>query len=726
MDFLIRPELDSRRDFIKKAAGITGGFIVGFHMPFGFTKAFGAETGNMQGTTKYPPRAFIQIKPDNSITLIINKLEMGQGVYTSMAQLIAEELECDWSKIQSQSAPVDAVYNNEAMGMQLTGGSTALNSTYDQYRKIGAMMRTMLVQAAADQWKVPATECHAENGWVTHPTKGKVSYGDVAELANKLPYPTEITLKKSGDFKIIGKSIPRIDAHDKSTGKAIFGIDVRLPGMLYAVIARPPVIGGTIESIDDKAAKQIVGVKDVVRFGDSVAVLGTNTWAAWKGRDALVVKWNFHGKDQGSDETIMADFKKHVGTPGAPVEKRGNVDAALAKAAHKLVAEYEFPYLAHAAMEPLNVTINYDGFKAELWSGHQSPTWDRAVAAKILGLPVEKVGLHTVYAGGSFGRRANKVSDYTVEAANLAKVVMKPLKVQWTREDDMKGGYYRPMNFHHVELGFDASNHLIGWKHNVIGQSVVGNSPLEAWLVKDGVEGTVVEGVQGTAYDLTNFSVDLQRPTPNVTTLWWRSVGSTHTAYVMETLIDEAAHQAKQDPLAFRRKLLHKSPRHVAVLDLLQKHSGWGHKKPPQGRAWGLAIHESFKSVVGHVAEVSVSKDGEIQVHKVISAVHCGQVVNPEGAKGQVEGAIVYGLSAALAGEIKMEKGQIVTANFDTYPVLRSDKMPVVEVYFVPSHDTPTGLGEPGLPPIAPAVANALFQLTGKRIRKLPFSKGMA
>jgi isoquinoline 1-oxidoreductase beta subunit len=726
MDFLIRPELDSRRDFIKKAAGITGGFVIGFHMPFGFTKAFGAETGNMQGKTKYPPRAFIQIKPDNSITLIINKLEMGQGVYTSMAQLIAEELECDWNKIQSQSAPVDAVYNNEAMGMQLTGGSTALNSTYDQYRKIGAMMRIMLVQAAADQWKVPATECHAENGWVIHPSKGKVSYGDVAELANKLPYPTEVTLKKSGDFKLIGKSIPRIDAHDKSTGKAIYGIDVKIPGMLYAVIARPPVVGGTIDSFDDKAAKQVVGVKDVVRFGDSIAVLGSNTWAAWKGRDALVIKWNFHGKDQGSDELIMADFKKLVTTAGAPVEKRGDADAAISRATHKLVAEYEFPYLAHAAMEPLNVTINYDGHKAELWSGHQSPTWDRAVAAKILELPVEKVELHTVYAGGSFGRRANKVSDYTVEAANLAKVVKKPLKVQWTREDDMKGGYYRPMNFHHVELGFDASNHLTGWKHKVIGQSVVGGSALEAWLVKDGVEGTVVEGVQGTAYDLTNFSVDLQRPTPNVTTLWWRSVGSTHTAYVMETLIDEAAHQAKQDPLAFRRKLLHKSPRHVAVLDLLQKHSGWGHKKPPQGRAWGLAIHESFKSVVGHIAEVSVSKDGDIQVHKVISAVHCGQVVNPEGAKGQVEGAIVYGLSAALAGEIKMDKGQIVTANFDTYPVLRSDKMPVVEVYFVPSNDTPTGLGEPGLPPIAPAVANALFQLTGKRIRKLPFSKGMA
>jgi isoquinoline 1-oxidoreductase beta subunit len=711
----------TRRDFIKTAATVTGGFIVAFHLPLSMSRAFAAET-TAKAITPFPPNAFIKIGTDNSITIIINKLEMGQGVNTSMAQLIAEELHCDWSKIKSESAPVNAVYNSP-MGMQMTGGSTALNSTYDQYRKIGAMMRIMLVQAGAAKMNAPVSQCHAENGYVIHGSQ-KISYGELAEAANKLPYPTEIPLKDAKDFKIIGKSIPRVDAHEKSTGKAIYGIDVKIPGMMYAVIARPPVLGGKIVSIDESQARKIVGVQDVVRFGDSVAVLGKNSWAAWKGRDALVIKWDFQGKDNFSNDGLMEDFKKLMNTPGFVADKRGDAGAALSKASRKITADYEFPYLAHAPMEPMNCTINYDGTKAELWSGHQMPTWDRAVAAKILGLAPEAVTLNTTYAGGSFGRRGNKVSDFTTEAANLAKVVKKPLKIFWTREDDMTGGYYRPMGFHHAEIGFDANNHLSGWNHKIIAQSVIGGSALEAFMVKDGVEATVVEGVAETVYDLENFHVDLQRPTPNVTTLWWRSVGNTHTAYVMETLMDEIAHETKMDPFALRKKLLHKSPRHIAVLDLLQKKTGWGHAKPPKGRAWGVAIHESFKSVVGNLAEVSY-QDGELKIHKIVSVVHCGEVVNPEGAKSQVEGAIVYGLSAALTGEIKIEKGQIQTKNFDTYPVLRMSAMPVVEVHFVPSHDHPTGLGEPGLPPVAPAVANALFQLTGKRMRKLPFSKSL-
>jgi isoquinoline 1-oxidoreductase beta subunit len=715
--------MTSRRDFIKKTATAAGSFVIAFHSPFALSKAFAGET--VSSSTQYPPNAFIEILPDNSITFVINKLEMGQGVFTSMAQLIAEELECDWSKIRCVSAPVNPVYNNPVMGMQLTGGSTAMNSSYDQHRHIGAMMRTMLIQAAAQKWNAPVSECRAEKGEITHATHGKLSYGELAWAANKLPFPSEVTLKKSVDFKVIGKSIPRLDAAEKSTGKAIYGIDVKIPGMMYAVIARSPVLGGKIISVDDSATRKIVGVGDVVRFGDNVAVLGKNTWAAWKGRDALKIQWDFQGKDNISHQSIMDGFKKLVGTKGAPFENRGDADSAMASSAQRLTAEYEFPYLAHASMEPMNCTIHFDGSKAQLWSGHQAPTWDRNIAAKILEITPEKVELNVVYAGGSFGRRGSKVCDYTVEAANLAKIVKKPLKIFWSREDDMKGGYYRPMNFHHVEVGFDQKSQLTGWKHKIIGQSVIGNSPLEAMMVKNGVEATVVEGVQGTIYDLQNFSADLQRPTPNVTTLWWRSVGSTHTAYVMETMIDEIAHQSKADPIELREKLLHKSPRHLAVLKLLKEKSGWGKKQPPQGRAWGVAIHESFKSVVGHIAEVSLTKDGEIQVHKVISAVHCGQVVNPDGAKMQVEGAIVYGLSAALTGEIKIEKGQVVTSNFDGYPVLRMSQMPVVEVHFVPSHDTPTGLGEPGLPPLAPAVANALFKLNGKRIRKLPFSKSM-
>jgi isoquinoline 1-oxidoreductase beta subunit len=713
---------NSRRDFIKTSAVLTGGFIVGFHIS---SKAEAAAAALAQGATPFPPNAFIQIAPDNSITMVINKLEMGQGIFTSMAQLIAEELECDWNNIKTISAPVRPVYNNPQFGFQLTGGSNALNSSYDQHRRIGAMMRMMLMQAAAAKWKVPVSECKAENGSIVHPAHEKLSYGELAEQANKLPYPTEIPLKDPKDFKVIGQSSPRTDAREKSTGKAIYGIDIKIPGMLYAVIARSPVLGGKIESFDDKKTRKIPGVEDVVRFGDSVAVLGKNSWAAWKGRDALEVKWNFQGKDNFSDESAYEDFRKLMPMAGAVADKRGDAEGQMSSAIHKITADYEFPYLAHAPMEPMNCTIHFDGSKADLWSGHQAPTWDRGIAAKILNIAPEKIELHTVYAGGSFGRRGNKVCDFTAEAASLAKVLKKPVKIFWTREDDMTGGFYRPMTIHHAEIGFDSKNHLLAWKHRVVGQSIAANSPLESFMVKDGVEPLVVEGVAGTAYDLPNFFCDLHRPSPNMTTLWWRSVENSHTAYVMETLIDDIAHQMKKDPLELRKKLLHKSPRHLAVLDLLQKKTGWGHTHAPHGRAWGIAIHESFKSVVAHLAEVSLTPDREIQVHKIVTAVHCGEVVNPEGAKSQIEGAIVFGLSAALAGEIKIVKGQVTTKNFDTYPVLRMSKMPIVEVHFVESHETPTGLGEPGLPPVAPAVANALFHLTGKRIRKLPFTKSM-
>jgi isoquinoline 1-oxidoreductase beta subunit len=495
--------------------------------------------------------------------------------------------------------------------------------------------------------------------------------------------------------------------------------------MLYAVIARSPVRGGKIVSVSDAKARAVPGVSDIVRFGESVAVLARNTWAAKKGRDALEIEWDFQGKDGFSNESLMADFKAKAATPGISVEKRGDAEAALRAHAHHLVAEYEFPYLAHAPMEPMNCTIAFDGKKAELWSGHQAPTWDRAAAAAVLGIPPESVQVHTTYAGGSFGRRANKNQDYVIEAAQLAKVVKKPLKVCWTREDDMKGGYYRPMNYHRAELAFDEHGKLAGWKHQIVGQSVVGDSPLEAMMVKNGVESVVVEGVAGTPYALENFSCELTRPTPNVSTSWWRSVGHTHTAYVMETMIDEIAHYEKKDALEFRKQMLAKSPRHLAVLALLEKHSDWGKKSLKKGHALGLAVHESFKSVVGHVVEVSY-KDGQVHLHRVVSAVDCGLVVNPEGAKSQVEGAIVYGLSAALTGEIKIEQGKIVSNNFNDYPVVRMSQMPKVEVHFVDSTATPTGLGEPGLPALAPAMANALFKITGKRIRRLPFSKALA
>lgn len=709
-----------RRGFLANSGLFVGGLIVAFHVPSVLTKAMAAEAPSPK--TVYPPNAFIQIAPDNTITIVINKLEMGQGVNTSMAQLIAEELECDWASIKSISAPVDPVYNHTVFPMQMTGGSTALSTSWDQYRKLGASMREMLKMAAAKRWGVSDSEVKAEKGFVTHPKKGKLSYGELAEEANKMQMPLNPPLKKSKDYKIIGQSIKRVDAVEKSNGTAVFGMDVRLPGMMYAVVARPHIEGGEIASMDEKAARAVPGVLDVVKFGKGkAAVLAKNTHAAKVGRDALNVRWKENQNSKASTDDMMKDFRERAEKKGLVADERGEVDDKLKGAKKTIEAAYEFPFLSHAPMEPMNCTVNFDGKTADLWSGHQMPTMDNGAAAKVLGIKPDKVNIYTTYAGGSFGRRASKTSDYVIEACELAKVVKKPLKVAWTREDDMRGGYYRPMNFHKVSVGFDDKNQLLAWRHHIVGQSIMANTVM-AGMIKNGIEETVVEGVAKTHYDIANFRCEQTRADTPMTTLWWRSVGHTHTAYAMETMIDEVAEVSKQDPLEMRRKMLAKSPRHVAVLDLLKKQTGWGKKKAPKGRAWGLAVHESFGSVVGQVAEVSIEK-GQPRIHKMWCAVHCGQVVNPEGARTQVEGAIVYGLSAALHQQIQVKDGQIVQGNFNDFPVMRIQDMPKVSVEFVKTDEPPTGLGEPGVPPSAPAVANALYQLTKKRLRALPFSR---
>lgn len=720
-----------RRDFLKQNAAIGTGLVIAYFLPLRMGKAFAEERAAHAAApgldpSLLQPNAFIHIAPDNTITITINKLEMGQGVNTSMAQLIAEELECDWKKIQCVSAPVAPAYNHTAFGMQMTGGSTALHSSWEQHRRVGAMAREMLIGAAAERWGVGKNECRAEDGFIVHKKLGKVSFGDLANAAASIVPPATIKLKPASKFKIIGKSMPRVDAVAKSTGKAEFGLDIKVPGMLYATIARAPGFGGILESMDDKAARAIPGVLDIIRLPNSVAVLGSNTWNAKKGRDALELKWNMGSRAGISSETIFADYKKLAATPGAVARIEGDAVHALHGSQNKIEADFEFPYLAHACMEPMNCTVDYNGESARIWSGHQMPTVDRNVAAKVLNLPPEKVEVITTYAGGSFGRRASKNSDYVVEACLLAQIVKKPLKVVWMREDDMKGGYYRPLMFHRAEIAFDAKNRISAWKHAIVGQSVVGDSFFESMMVKNGVDPTAVEGVSDAKYAIPNFHVELHLTKDAVPVLWWRSVGHTHTAYVMETLMDEAAHRVKQDPLQYRRELLKaSSPRHVAVLDLLAKKSGWGKKKAAKGHAFGLAIHESFGSVVGHVVDISL--DGNTpRVHQVWSAVHCGQVVNPQGAAMQVESAIAYGLSAALYQEVAIVEGKPAQNNFHDYQVLRMNEMPKIEVSFVESHDAPTGLGEPGVPPIAPAVANAIFKLTGKRIRRLPFVKSLA
>ena len=713
----------SRRDFLKTGAAVTGGLVIAFSLPMGMGKAAfaaGAATTNLDFSSAALPNAFVKIANDNSITLIINKLEMGQGVNTSLAQLIAEELECNWQQIRCASASVDPVYNATFMPLQMAGGSSSLASSWEQMRMVGAMAREMLKSAAAERWEVPVKELKAIDGGIHHATKGVLSYGELAESAAKQQPAKDIKLKDAKDFKVIGQSMRRTDAASKVNGTAIFGIDVKVPDMLYAVIARPP-FGATLESFDEKAAKKVSGAKEVIKMGDKVAFIASNSWAATKAREAAQVKWKLSDAPHLTQSTLLKSYREALDKPGTPIKKTGSPQEALKKASKTLVATYEFPYLAHASMEPLNCTVAFDGTSAQIWAGFQMPTTDQQVAAGILGIAPEKVTMNTTFAGGSFGRRANKNSDFVVEAATLAKQLKKPVQVLWTREDDTRGGYYRPLTMHKVTAGLDKKGRISGWNHSIVGQSVMAGSVFGAAVEKSGNDPTSIEGVSDSPYAIGDFNLELQLPKSEVTTLWWRAVGHTHTAYVMETFIDELAESNKKDSIAYRKELLKKSPRHLAVLDLLVKKSDWG-KKIPAGHALGVAVHESFNSVVGHVVEVSMQGTTP-KIHRIVSAVHCGTVVNPKGAQAQVESAVVYGLSACLYGELTLDKGQVQQSNFHDYQVLRMAEMPPMDVHFVPSKDPPTGLGEPGLPPLAPAIANAIYKLKGQRLRSMPFSK---
>jgi len=718
-------ELLTRRSFMGRTAFYTGGLIVAFHIPRALRLGSDALAGS-EGTTGVgsPPNAFIRIAPDNSVTLTISHLEMGQGVNTTLSQLIAEELGCRWEDIQAISSSSDPVYNTPGYPIITTGASMSVKASWEQYRKIGASMREMLKQAASKRWGVPVESLEVENGNVIHSKKGKLALGELADEASRLPFPENPPLKKSKDYKVIGKSLKRVDANEKSTGRAIFGMDVRLPGMLYAMVAKAPFARSKLVSFDEGAARKVPGVVDVVKFAGRVAVLAKNTHAARLGQSALKATWDTGVDSSASTEAFMKDFKEASQKDGILVEERGSVSANMQKAARTITMEYEFPFLAHAPMEPLNCTINFDGKTAEIWGGLQLPTSDHAAAANALGIPLDQIKIHVTYAGGSFGRRSSKVSDYTVETCELAKVVKKPLKLVWSREDDIRGGYYRPMNYHRVKLGLDPRGHLLAWDHHLVGQSIVQGSQFESIMVKNGVEELVVEGVKETPYPLANFRLEQTRVDTPMTTHWWRSVGHSHTAYVTETAIDELAEAGGYDPLEFRRALLKKSPKHMAVLDLLKTETGWGIRKPPLGRAWGLAIHGSFDSVVGHVAEVSM-EGGFPRVHRFWSAVHAGHVINPDGVATQIEGGIIFGLSAILRLQIEVKDGRIIQGNFDDYPVLRIQDAPKVSVRLVKTDEHPTGIGEAGVPPVGPAVANAVYRLTGKRIRVLPFSKGM-
>ncbi len=716
----------ARRTFLKVSAA--SGFALGAFPLVAGAQGAGAAAAPAGLKPFEQPSAFVRIDADGTVTVTINRLDFGQGVQTGLPMILAEELDADWSKVRSVHGDANQAYADPMMGMHLTGGSNSIKNSYTQYRELGARTRAMLVSAAAAQWGVDASALRTSNGFVVGPGGKKLGYGVLAEAAMKQPVPEKVTLKDPKQFRLIGKPTGRLDAKAKSSGQQDYGIDVRLPGMLTAVVARPPVFGAKLKSLDDSAAKAIKGVKAVLRVptdrgGEGVAIVADGYWPAKQGRDALKVEWDLAGVEKPDTTQLLAQYRELATKPGN-VAMQADM-APLATAPKKISAEFVFPYLAHAPMEPLNCTVKLDGDKAELWMGTQMPGLDAMAAATVLGLPPQNIKVHTQMAGGGFGRRAIPTSDYVVEACGVAKAarmagLTAPVRTLWSREDDIKGGYYRPMHVHRAEIGFDAQGKILAWDHTIVGQSILKGSPFEAFMVKNGIDATAVEGMK-EPYDVP-MKLSVHHPQVNVPVLWWRSVGSTHTAYAMETLIDEVARATQQDPVAYRMALMgDKHPRHKAALQLAVAQSGYGKKKLAAGRAWGVAVHESFESVVAYVVEASV-KDGTPKLHSITAGVHCNLVVNPKSVEAQVQGAALMGLSMCLpGGAITLKDGVVEQSNFGDFAVPRITDMPQVTVHIVPSADPPKGMGEPGLPPLAPAFANAIAQLTGKTPRELPF-----
>ena len=713
----------ARRKFIKDTAALAGGLVIGFYLPKG-GRAYAAEEAPKPGKKKiYPPNAFIRIDPDDSITIIVNKSEMGQGVYTSLPMMIAEELEADWSHISVESAPVAAVYNHTSFPMQMTGGSSSVPSSWEQMRRVGATARVLLVRAAAQQWGVPENECHAENSMVSHAASGRdASYGTLADIASELPMPDNVALKSPKDFKIIGKATRRLDTPAKINGTAQFGLDVYLPDVLTVLIARSPVFGGKVKRFDATEALKVAGVQGVYQVPTGIAVAATGFWPARTARDLLEIEWDEGPGASLSTPKMIAEYLKLAKRPGAVARKVGDTKRGLKKAHKFISAEYEVPYLAHAAMEPLNVVVELKPDHCTIWTGTQMQTVDAAMAAKTAGLKPEQVEIHTTFLGGGFGRRANPRSDFVIEAVQAAMAVGKPVKVVWTREDDTRGGNYRPMWADHIVAGIAKNGKPVVWKHTIVGQSIVAGTMFEAFLVHNGIDATSVEGAADLPYLIPNLQVDLHSTKNEVPVQWWRSVGHSHTAFVVETMMDELAYLAGKDPVAYRLANLPAASRYRGVLQLAADKAEWGKVKLPKGHAYGVAVHKSFNSYVAEIAEVSLEK-GRIQVHRVIAAVDCGMVVNPDGVHQQIESAVAYGLSAALHGAITLDKGRVVQSNFNDYQPVSYSEMPRIEVHIVASSEPPSGIGEPGTPPIAPAVANAVFKLTGKRMRRMPFDR---
>ncbi|MFO0986875.1 MAG: xanthine dehydrogenase family protein molybdopterin-binding subunit [Alphaproteobacteria bacterium] len=706
----------SRRTLLKTGAAAGAALVIGFHLA--------PRRALAQAAAAPAPNAFVRIGADNSVTVIAKHLEMGQGSYTGLATILAEELDADWSQVRVESAPADAaLYNNLLMGpIQGTGGSSAIANSFQQLRRAGAAARAMLVAAAAQAWGVPEGEIAVSAGRLAHEkSKKSGTFGQFAAAAAQSPVPGDVKLKDAKDFALIGRDLPRVDTAAKTNGTAQFAMDVRLPGMLTAVVARPPLFGATVKSFEAAKARQVPGVRHVVQVPTGVAVVAENTWAAIKGRDALAIQWDESQAERRGTKELMAEYRTLAEQPGNVARKRGDIGAGFAGAAKTLEARFDFPYLAHAPMEPLDCVVRLTPSGCDIWAGDQFQTVDQMNAANVLGLKPQQVKIHTVFAGGSFGRRANTMSDYVVEGVQIAKAVrgVAPIRLVWTREDDIRGGRYRPLAHHWLKAALDANGLPAAWQHRIVTQSILAGTPFAPMMVRNGIDGTSVEGASNLPYAIPNFQVELHTAKAGVPVLWWRSVGSSHTAFAAEVMIDELARAAGKDPVNYRLELLKGRPRHAAVLALAADKAGWG-KEIPKGRFRGVAVHESFASFVAEVAEVSVAGDGSFKVERVVCAVDCGLAVNPDVVRAQMEGGIGFGLSAALAEQVTLEGGKVVPSNFHDYTPMRIADMPKVEVHIVRSSAAPTGVGEPGVPPIAPAVANALAVARNKPVRSLP------
>jgi isoquinoline 1-oxidoreductase beta subunit len=701
----------SRRAFIKAGVAAGGGLLLGIGLPSPNERAAAQASG-------FSPNAFVRIDRDSQVTIIVNQVEMGQGTYTAMPMLIAEELEVDLAQVRVEHAPADdKLYANPLLGFQATGGSTSVRAYWEPLRRAGAVARSLLVAAAADTWKVEAVTCRAERGAVIHtPTGRKLGYGALADVAATLPVPTKVDLKDPRDFKLIGTPAKRLDTPDKVNGKAVYGIDVKIPGMKIAAVAACPVIGGKLASLDDSKAKAVKGVRQIVRLDDAVAAVADHMGAAKKGLAALDITWDAGANAQFSTADLVRQLDEASQRPGVIAKQEGDVAKAMAGAATTIEAIYQQPLLAHAAMEPMNCTVHVRPDGCDVWAGTQVASRARATAAQVTGLRPEQVNFHNHLLGGGFGRRLDV--DGITRAVQVARQVDGPVKVVWSREEDIQHDIYRPYYYDRLAAVLDRNGKPVAFSHRVTGSSI-----LARWLPPAFVNGLDSDAVEGAAgpYGFANILVDYvrQEPPTGLTTGWWRGVGSTHNAFMVEGFIDEIAAAAKQDPVAYRRALLDAAPRARAVLDLAAEKAGWG-KPLPTGKGRGVSLIFGFGTYVAQIAEVAVGGDGRVRVERVVCALDCGRIVNPDTVRAQAEGGTIFGVTAALYGEITLKNGRVTQGNFDTYQMLRIDDAPAIEVYLVASTEAPGGMGEPATAGIAPAVVNAVFAATGKRLRKLP------